>query len=95
MTAPERIRARVRVDTNGCWIWQGARDRWDYGIIHNLPGRRPLAVGVHRVMYEHANGPIPDGLVIHHVCGVRLCCNPSHLDVETRGESNRRARRRA
>jgi hypothetical protein len=31
------------------------------------------------VSYELAYGAIPDGLQLHHTCGVRLCVNPSHL----------------
>ena len=81
MTLPERIRARIRVDSNGCWIWSGAQNQWDYGMIRNKPGRRPLSVGVHRVMYEDAHGPIPDGARVVHTCGVKLCCNPEHLAI--------------
>ncbi len=29
-------------------------------------------------MYEDAHGPIPDGLLVTHICGVKLCCNPEH-----------------
>src|SRR5262245_43315489 len=79
MTLPDRIRARVRVDENDCWIWPGARSEWDHGMVGNKPGLRPTAVGVHRVMWEEANGPDPDGMVVAHLCGVRLCCNPEHL----------------
>jgi hypothetical protein len=79
MTLPERVRSRVRVDANDCWIWQGAHTRDGYGLIGNRPGQRPLNLGVHRVMYEDAHGPIPQGKVIAHLCGVKLCCNPAHL----------------
>lgn len=47
----------------------------------------------HRVAYEGAHGPIPTGLVIDHLCRVRWCCNPEHLEAVTdkvnilRGES--------
>jgi hypothetical protein len=69
MTLPERVRARVRVDANGCWIWQGVRNQWDDDFVRNKPGRRPLSVGVHRMIYEDADGPIPDGRQIDHVHG--------------------------
>jgi hypothetical protein len=84
MTLPERVRARVRVNRRGCWIWQGPRIRGDYGCISNKAGQRPVNVGVHRVMYEDAHGPIPDRMVIAHLCGVRLCCNPAHLALARR-----------
>jgi hypothetical protein len=92
MTLPERIRARVHIDENGCWIWQGAGTHGVYGLIHNKPGRRPRSVGVHRVMYEEAHGPIPEGVLVAHVCGVKLCCNPDHLELLSRSDSNRRTR---
>lgn len=33
----------------------------------------------HRVVYEALRGPIPDGLVIDHLCRNRACVNPSGL----------------
>lgn len=44
----------------------------------------------HRVAYEHYRGPIPDGLVIDHLCSVRNCINPAHLEAVTIGENTRR-----
>jgi hypothetical protein len=79
MTLPERVRTRVRVDANDCWLWQGAHASDGYGLISNRPGQRPLNLGVHRVMYEDAHGPIPDGTVVAHLSGVKLRCNPAHL----------------
>jgi hypothetical protein len=63
---------------------EGPRIRGDYGIVSNKPGERPVNVGVHRVMYEEAYGPIPDGAVVGHTCGVKLCCNPGHLALARR-----------
>jgi hypothetical protein len=42
---------------------------------------------VHRIVYESREGPIPDGLVVLHLCGNRLCCNPDHLATGTAQES--------
>lgn len=70
----------------GCWLWTGAIDLVGYGRIgeggHN--GRTLLA---HRVAYEHAVGPIPDGLTLDHLCRVRHCVNPDHLEAVTMGEN--------
>ena len=47
-----------------------------YGKFY-ADGRTQL---VHRYAYEWANGPIPDGLVIDHLCRVTACVNPDHLE---------------
>jgi hypothetical protein len=84
MTLADKVRARVRINRNGCWIWQGPRIRGTYGYVINKPGQRPVNVGVHRVMYEETYGPIPEGMVVAHVCGVKLCCNLTHLALARR-----------
>jgi hypothetical protein len=45
---------------------------------------------VHRAVYERYVGPIPPGLEIDHLCRVRNCVNPAHLEAVTRGENVRR-----
>lgn len=66
---------------DGCWIWTGAlttgktvRTRGGYGKF-SLRDRNCLS---HRVMYEHARGPISG--TIDHLCRNRACCNPAHLE---------------
>lgn len=56
-----------------CWVWQGVLNEDGYGHIN---GR-----GVHRVAYEKVNGPIPAHLEIDHLCKVRNCVNPDHLEA--------------
>ena len=66
-----------KVDKNPtCWIWTAAKGAEGYGRV-GIPGRRTALA--HRVAYEDTNGPIPDGLQIDHICGVRACVNPEHL----------------
>lgn len=57
----------------------------DYGVRHNPAGAARGRTGsrAHRVAWEIANGPIPDGLVIDHLCGIPRCVNPSHLELVT------------
>lgn len=62
-----------------CLLWDGKLDTHGYGVmsIQNKIRR------VHRVAYEVAKGPIPDGLVIDHLCFNRHCVNPDHLRTVT------------
>jgi HNH endonuclease len=41
----------------------------------------------HRVAYEMWFGPIPDGLVIDHLCRNRACVNPAHMEPVTHREN--------
>lgn len=85
-TLRDRFFAKVRVDESGCWLWQGHAFPNGYGAIRMAPDRR-LA---HRVAYELLVGTLPDGLVIDHLCRVRNCVNPAHLEAVTQGENVRR-----
>jgi hypothetical protein len=69
-----------------CWRWIGELTEDGYG--------RFLARGVHgaahRWAYEHFIEPIPDGLVIDHLCRNHGCVNPAHLEPVTQAENLRR-----
>jgi hypothetical protein len=75
---------------SGCWLWEGAQTRGGYGCIRIHIGRRKgIMKKVHRLAYEEAYGPIPDGLWVLHHCDVPACCNPAHLYVGTRADNTR------
>lgn len=66
----------------GCWLWMaGGTTGHGYGAIRASDKRRTLRA--HRVAWELYRGPIPEGLVIDHLCRVRSCVNPDHLRVVT------------
>jgi len=66
-----------------CWIWQGAHD-WDgYGLV-NRPAHRG---NVHILYYKLHVAPVPKGLEIDHLCRVRDCVNPAHLQPKTHREN--------
>ena len=77
---PERIKSSITIDDNGCWIWRLRRMSTEgYGVI-NVDQRSLMA---HRVSYEAFVGPIPEGLQLDHLCRVRECVNPDHLEPVT------------
>ena len=71
------ISSLVRIDSNGCWIFAGKPTVYGYGQI-NVGGKRWR---VHRLSYVLFKGKIPKGKVIHHLCRVRNCVNPEHLEA--------------
>lgn len=73
-----------------CWPWTMARQDSGYGRAR-LPGYPTMPA--HRVAYMLANGPIPDGYHIDHLCRNPPCCNPAHLEAVTPAENHRRTRR--
>lgn len=80
----------ARVDADGdCWLWIGAIDGDGYGTC---TVRRAKA-RAHRVAYELLVGPIPAGLTIDHLCRVRHCVNPDHLEPVTNRENVQRGAR--
>lgn len=77
------------VDASGCWLWTGyVHPTKGYGRI-KWDGRTQEA---HRVVYAELVGPIPDGLTIDHLCRVRRCVNPAHLEPVTMRENIVRGR---
>jgi integrase len=87
----ELILGGIVVDEAGCWIWQRTIDKAGYGRIHYQPWGRPMEVMTHRAAYREFVGPIPRGLQLDHLCRVRPCCNPEHLEPVTPLENLERA----
>lgn len=84
-------RTRFVIEDRGfesaCWIWQLKKDRYGYGHTA-VRGKEYMA---HRLYYERGVGPIPVGYVIDHLCCVKDCVNPDHLEPVTPSENHWRA----
>ena len=79
---PDRFWSKV--DKSGeCWEWTGSLSPEGYGRIS--VGGRPMYA--HRLSCEDAHGPIPDGYTVDHLCRVRKCVRPDHLEPVTQREN--------
>lgn len=82
----ERLCKRLLPAPNSCLEWQGWRDKGGYGLMSK--GRRGEGkVGTHRVAWEEAYGPIPEGLFVLHTCDNPPCCEPTHLFLGTQADN--------
>lgn len=77
-----RFIEKVDEAENGCWIWTATTSRGGYGMFM-LDKLR----AAHRVSYMNFVGPIPDGMDLDHLCRVRHCVNPQHLEPVTAWEN--------
>lgn len=105
MGVPPRVvsKALSRVDRRpgGCWLWTGCTSGGYGRISWSLGNRNMVSASVHRVVYEHLRGAIPDGMDLDHTCHDpatcnpetakdcphRRCCNPDHLEPVDRREN--------
>jgi HNH endonuclease len=70
----------------GCWLWIGAISQYGYGRML-VGGRLVLA---HRFSYQTYKGPLIQGLELDHLCRMRCCVNPDHLEQVEHIENVRR-----
>ena len=78
-----------RIAFSGCWIWTGGLTTPGYGIYYAYPGTKNM-IFAHRAFYMYYVGEIPKGLCLDHLCRVRCCVNPAHLEAVTVKENTLR-----
>lgn len=84
----ETFWAQVEV-TGACWLWTGGLTDEGYGYYW-LSGR---TYGAHRIAYNDLIGDVPPGMHLDHLCRIRNCVNPDHLEVVTPTVNSDRANR--
>jgi len=86
----KRLLAKMTI-VGDCWEFNGEILRNGYGrLTATLAGNR-MRFSAHRLSYMLFVGPIPDNLVIDHLCRNRRCFNPKHLEAVTILENVRRS----
>lgn len=86
-TLLERFWLKVSKDDSGCWLWVGTVNRGGYGM--KWDGER--VIPAHRWSYLHFVGPIPADYQIDHLCRVRHCVKPEHLEAVTAQVNSQRS----
>lgn len=84
------LKRNFTVDESGCWRWEGKPNAGGYGVAGVFVDGEYKQRPAHRVIYEELVGKVPPSLDLDHLCRVRICVNPDHLEPVTRAENIRR-----
>lgn len=87
----EQILRRTIWQEDGCWIFSGAKNPEGYGVV-KIGGRSGRTHLTHRLTFARYIGPLDPALQIDHLCRVRACCNPLHLEQVTPKVNSQRSR---
>lgn len=84
---PDRFWKRVEIKDCGyitpCWVWLGAANNSGYGGFKY----HGFSTTAHRFSYIKIHGEIDSSLVVDHMCRVRICVNPNHLQAVTQKQN--------
>lgn len=90
----------VEFPPSGCWIWTGSTGfhpnyrNHVYGHVKvPIPGTdRRRSTSAHRYVWEAMYGPVPKGVDVDHICEVKLCVNPDHLQLLSHWDNCKKVR---
>lgn len=82
---PVALASKIEVDGDGCWLWLAHCDRNGYGKAQS--GVKSKGMVAHKAVYQILVGQVPEGLTLDHLCRVRNCVNPAHLEPVTLKEN--------
>lgn len=89
----DRMNKKVQRDEeSGCLISLysvGSHGYAQIGWLDKSAGKTQMRL-CHRLAWVEANGPIPDGMTVDHVCKIRKCIELSHLRLLTNFDNARR-----
>lgn len=96
ITDIERLLKSVEVTVDSCWMWMGPTDKDGYArqmkVGSHTDNSRRMA-RPHRLSYQNFVGDIPEGMTIDHLCRMRCCVNPEHLEPVTGRVNTQRGHR--
>lgn len=80
---PDGIHSLTSANLGPCWLWTSLTCAKGYGRFKVSDRHRQA----HRLAYEWLAGPIPEGRELDHLCRVRNCVNPGHLEPIAHSEN--------
>lgn len=102
-----RFDSKLELGPDGCWLWTASQNGAGYGqysvrwpapvSVRWKPGKPDkrgfVLVLPHRYAYVSLIGTVPEGLELDHLCRVRHCANPEHLEIVTPTQNKNRTRK--
>ncbi len=86
-TTKDSERFWSKVDASGdCWLWTACKASPGYGRF-GWQGQTHYA---HRIAYAILVGPIPVDRELDHLCRIKHCVNPDHLQIISHRENTLR-----